>query len=221
MQFQLTYFNGRGLAETSRILFALAQRDYNDYRYPLELIDWASHNMRKEEFDEDKNTGKLVDSMNKLPRLEVFQENQKNVVLFQSKAIERFLATEFDFMGANNIDRCKIDAICETVRDFKTDYQLVRKKDNKEVAMQTWFGETLPVKLALLENVLQDDNFAVGESLSLADVTLYAFCVDFFDDKKGIEFSLRGCPKMRGIVQKMSENEHLQSWIEKRIDTPF
>ena len=221
MQFQLTYFNVRGLAETSRMLLALANHDYNDYRYPLEIIDWASHNMKKEEFDEDKKEGKLFDSMNKLPRLEVFQDNQKIAVLFQSKAIERFLATEFGFMGVNSIDKCKIDAICETVRDFKTDYQVVRKKDNKDIAMQTWFGETLPNKLKLLENVLQDDNFAVGETLSLADVTLYSFCVDFFDDKKGIEFSLRGCPKIRGIVKKMGENELLKSWLEKRPDTAF
>ena len=45
---KLTYFNGRGLAETSRILFAISGEDYEDFRYPLEIIDWETHNMKKE-----------------------------------------------------------------------------------------------------------------------------------------------------------------------------
>jgi hypothetical protein len=31
---KLTYFNGRGLAETSRLIFAAAGVDFEDNRYP-------------------------------------------------------------------------------------------------------------------------------------------------------------------------------------------
>ena len=57
---KLTYFNGRGLAETSRILLAISGEEYEDFRYPLEIIDLATHNMKKEEFEQDKKDGKLL-----------------------------------------------------------------------------------------------------------------------------------------------------------------
>ena len=53
MKLKLMYFDGRGLAETSRILFAIGGEDYEDKRYPLEIIDWATHDMKKEEFEQD------------------------------------------------------------------------------------------------------------------------------------------------------------------------
>ena len=36
---KLTYFNGRGLAETSRVLLAISGQPYEDFRYPLNVID--------------------------------------------------------------------------------------------------------------------------------------------------------------------------------------
>ena len=32
---KLNYFNGRGMAETSRLILAAAGADYEDFRYPL------------------------------------------------------------------------------------------------------------------------------------------------------------------------------------------
>ena len=59
MVMKLVYFNVRGLAETSRILLALGGEEYEDFRYPLEVIDMSKHEMKKEEFDTDKAAGKL------------------------------------------------------------------------------------------------------------------------------------------------------------------
>ena len=39
---KLVYFNGRGMAETSRLLFAAGGVEYEDFRYPLEIIDMKS-----------------------------------------------------------------------------------------------------------------------------------------------------------------------------------
>ena len=59
---KLVYFNGRGLAETSRILLAIAGAEYEDFRYPLEVRDWATHDFVKAEFDAELAAagGKLV-----------------------------------------------------------------------------------------------------------------------------------------------------------------
>jgi hypothetical protein len=50
----LVYFNARGLAETSRILLALAQVDYVDKRYPIEIVDPVKHIYVRDEFEADK-----------------------------------------------------------------------------------------------------------------------------------------------------------------------
>ena len=135
MKLKLMYFDGRGLAETSRILFAIGGEDYEDKRYPLEIIDWATHDMKKEEFEQDKADGKLLGSLNKLPSLTVDgfipsskeeQPEETSVVIPQSKAIERFLAQRFNLMGENNVEYALIDSICECVSDFKELYQKVR-----------------------------------------------------------------------------------------------
>ena len=99
---KLVYFNIEGLAETSRLLFAIADVSYEDYRYPLEVIDMKTFTMKKNEFDKDKLDGKLVKSLNKLPYLEV-----DNEIIPQSKAIERYLAKKFNMMGSNLIEEAK------------------------------------------------------------------------------------------------------------------
>ena len=50
---KLTYFNVRGLAETSRILLAIMEENYEDFRYPLNIIDLKTFNMEKVEFENE------------------------------------------------------------------------------------------------------------------------------------------------------------------------
>ena len=123
---KLVYFNGRGLAEISRMVLAIGGEEYEDVRYPLKIIDWSKHQMEKEEFEKDKADGKLARSLNKVPYLEV-----DGVVVPQSKSIERFLAKKYNLMGTSDIEALRIDSLCECVRDFKDTYQSVRKAENK------------------------------------------------------------------------------------------
>ena len=219
---KLCYFNGRGLAETSRMILAVASAEYEDFRYPLEVIDWATFNMVREEFNKDKAEGKLEKSMGKVPFL-VVKDSDDGVetTLCQSKAIERYLARRFGFMGGNDLEAAQIDSLCECIRDFKDAYQPVRKMENKEEAMQKWFGETLVAKLSDFEKLIGDGGYAVGSSLTLADFVIYSFLVDFFDDKEGIAFSMRSCPKLQKLVETVGANEKLSAWRESRPNTPF
>ena len=147
-QYKLIYFDGKGLAETSRMLFKIANVDFEDFRYPLEIIDLATFNMVRDEFDKDKKEGKLSLSMNKLPALEIVKSNIITT-LFQSRAIERYLASEFGLMGKTPLEKVMIDALCETIRDLKSDYQTFRKAENKEESFKKWFNEVLPEKLKI------------------------------------------------------------------------
>ena len=232
MKLKLMYFDGRGLAETSRILFAIGGEDYEDKRYPLEIIDWATHDMKKEEFEQDKADGKLLGSLNKLPSLTVDgfipsskeeQPEETSVVIPQSKAIERFLAQRFNLMGENNVEYALIDSICECVRDFKELYQKVRglPEDKKEEGMKEWFTVTLVEKVGLLENLLGEGGFSVGGKLSLADVVLFSFITQFFDNHEASYNATLATPKLRAIVDTVANHEKVIEWIEKRPKTAF
>jgi len=216
---KLCYFNGRGLAETSRMILAVASAEYEDFRYLLEVIAWSTFNMVREEFNKDKAVGKLEKSMGKVPFLVV--NDGVETTLCQSKAIERYLARRFGFMGGNDLEAAQIDSLCECIRDFKDAYQPVRKMESKEEAMQKWFGETLVGKLSDFEKLIGDGGYAVGSSLTLADFVIYSFLVDFFDDKEGIAFSMRSCPKLQKLVETVGANEKLSAWREGRPNTPF
>jgi len=215
---KLTYFNVRGLAETSRILLAIGNEYYEDFRYPLNIIDMATHNMEKIEFDKDKSDGKLVKSLNKVPFLEVDGQ-----IIPQSKSIERFLAHRFNLMGSSNIDYAKIDSICECVRDFKDMYQPLRKLEGseKEEEMKKWFSETLVERLELLENNIDSSDFSINYNLSLADIVLFTFITEFFDDKESAMKATETTPKIRGVVEHVGRLERVRKWIETRPKTDF
>ena len=218
---KLTYFNVRGLAETTRMLFAVNNQtgdreEYEDFRYPLEVIDMKTHQMTKDEFDSDKSDGKLVKSLNKVPFLEV-----DGHVIPQSKTIERFLAHRFGLMGNDEYENAHIDSICECVRDFKDMYQKVRVAEDVDTAMNEWFTVTLIERLTLLENLLNDNSFSVGDKLSLSDIVLYSFITNFFDNKEASMNATLAAPRLRKIVTMVGELPEIKEWLEKRPKTNF
>lgn len=224
---KLTYFNGRGLAETSRVLFAIAGQGYEDFRYPIQVLDWATFKMERPEFDADKQSGKLWKSLDKLPFLEVDGE-----VVFQSKAIERYLATRFDLLGSTPLEAAFIDSIGETIRDFKDGYQKVRNStaETKEAAMHTYFSETLPNLLLVLSNVIRsrrtyDNNdhytFVIGNKLSLADVQIFLFLTDFFDNKDLVLAAYENLDILKAIVANVGSLDSVKKWLSTRPQTPF
>ena len=217
---KLVYFNGRGLAETSRLLLAAAGAEYEDFRYPLEVIDWATHDFKKDAFDADKAAGKLTQSLDKLPYLEV-----DGHVIPQSKAIERFLAQKHNMYGCDVHESAQIDAICEFVRDFKQEYQKTRALQGaeREAGMSTWFSTTLPKRLAALDAIIApDSDFAVGGQLSLADLTLFGFVTQFFDDAKASrQAAASSAPRIHRVVSAVDALPAVRAWIERRPDTPF
>ena len=224
---KLTYFNGRGLAETSRLLFAVANVPYEDFRYPLTVLDWATFKMERPEFDADKQDGKLWKSLDKLPFLEVDGE-----VVFQSKSIERYLANRFDLLGSTPLEAAFIDSIGETIRDFKDGYQKVRNSppETKESALQTYFSETLPSLLLLLSNlirsrrtsyVIDETTFIIGNKLSLADIQLFLFLTDFFDNKELVLNAYANLEVLNAIVTNVGNLDSVKNWLSTRPQTPF
>ncbi len=96
--YKLIYFAGRGLGETSRMLFKAAGQQFEDYRYPIVIKDGQ---YIRPEWDADKS--KYI--YEKIPVLEI--DGGKHIIA-QSKAIERFLARRFNMLGSNDIEAAVI-----------------------------------------------------------------------------------------------------------------
>ena len=216
-EFELFYFNGRGLAETSRLLFAYAQRPYDDKRFPLEIIDFATRKFKRDEFDNAKAEGALDLSLGKVPFLKT-----QGVTISQSKSIERFLAKQLNCMGATDLEGALIDAFCEHIRDIKTEYQPYRKLEGEgEGGVEKFFGDVLPAKLKALEKTLSlSDTWLIGNSVSLADITLFSL-VDFFDDKPKIVKTLQSTPKLFASYHNLSNLPQIKKWLTNRPASLF
>jgi len=226
---KLNYFNGKGMGETSRLIMVTAGVNFEDYRYPIKIIDWSTYNIERKEFDDDKAAGKLWKSMGKVPFLNVGKG-----VISQSKAIERYLATRFKMMGDTLEESALIDSYCEYIRDYKTAYQAVKRKENKEEALSEWFNKTLPEKLMAFDKLLfgnmdfqnmitppYNRQFAVGNKLSLADIVIYSFLKNFFDNKEAVVTACNNCIVLKNIVKSVSENQKIKDWVENQESTPF
>lgn len=216
-QYKLIYFNVKGLAETSRILFALGNIKYKDFRFPFNIIDSKNHIYEKKEFEKIKNEGKLKISMNKLPILEITTSDGKRHYIPQSKSIERYIAKKCNLMGSNEIEEARVDAICECIRDIKERYKMHEDKES-------YFEDMFENELNLLVDVFDKDKlYCVGDKLSLADVLLYTFITQYFtEDNKNRSLDISSNNyRIRNIVIKVAECPEVIEWLNKRPDTVF
>ena len=138
-KFTLTYFDGRGLAELSRYVFALAGKfppdGYTDVR------------LNKKTFAAGSATGAFKANLGRVPILE-----HKGRSIGQSGPVARFLAKEFGLMGADAWEAAEIEGICEHVTDVKAAFKKVvgehetpgadkaDKEANLKAARQVWFN---------------------------------------------------------------------------------
>ncbi|KAK3288819.1 hypothetical protein CYMTET_3717 [Cymbomonas tetramitiformis] len=201
--YELLYFDARGAAETSRILFAVSGVQYEDSRYKFSFVEGKPK--VEDRHAEDKAAGRFEANLDRLPVLKV-----NGSAIGQSKAIERYLAQEFGLAGSNSIQAAQIDAYCEHVRDISTAYGKERgspfapMSDETKEKIEKWFAETLPGWFERLEKATGPDGFAVGEKLSLADVCLHQLVTagTMGSDERSLA-SLCEYPKLDAVVKQV------------------
>jgi len=157
--YKLYYFNGRGRAEVSRLIFAAAGEKYEDIRY--EQDQWPAH--------------KAKTPLGHIPVLE-FNGTQ----LPQSLTIARFLAKQFNLAGKDNFEQAKANAVVDTISEIFAAFLSTRAGENetkKQELANKFLAETLPKHLQQLEvlSKLYSDGgpFFVGNNLTIADLYFY------------------------------------------------
>ena len=86
--------------------------------------------------------------------------------------------------------------------------------------MKKWFKETLPARLASLEHLV-DRNYAVGHRVSLADIVLFSFLTQFFDNVEDTREAYETTTNIRSVVELVGNINTIKRWLEKRPKTAF
>jgi len=154
--YKLTYFNGRGRGEISRLIFAAAGQEYEDIRY--ERNEWPSH--------------KAEMPLGQIPVLEF-----DGVQLPQSLSIARFLAKQFQLAGKDNFEQAKVDAVVDTIFDLNAKVVPIRfEKDEakKQELVKKFLDEELSKHLQNLDTLGKlyghGGPYFVGNQLTWADL---------------------------------------------------
>jgi len=150
----LTYFAGRGRAETTRWMLAVNQIPFHN----VGLTE-------PEDFEALKSSGRLP--FNQLPLLEL-----EGLALSQSSAMIRHLARRGDFYGDEDLERTAIDMVAGAVADYaepalSAPFQPTQEqaRANLKAGMRK-FGDRFEARLA------DGREHIAGGRLSLADVVL-------------------------------------------------
>eukprot|EP00435_Cladocopium_sp_Y103_P056444 s699_g19.t1 len=172
-----------------------------------------------QEFEADRDAGKMDISMGKVPVLDV-----GDFSLPQSKAIERYVARKFGMMGSTPEEEALVDAMAEHVRDVNEAYNrkglfFMKDEEKKAELKKKWYDEELPPFLTKLDTALPgSDGFAVGKKVSLADVAIFKLLKDTYDTD--VSDAYKSCPKLKAIVSSMEKNDGIKKWLEESAFAP-
>ena len=202
--YRLHYLNGRGRGEVSRLIFAVADQEYEDIRYEHE--QWLSHK------------GDMP--LGQVPVLEV-----DGVKLPQSVSIARFLGKQFNLAGKDHLEQAKVDAVGDTINDLIIAYVSTRREQDptKRQELQEKFRtDQLPKHFQNLEVLGQlygnGGPFFVGNHLTWADLFFYDVAesmLQFYNN------CLDEYPWLKQNPIEVKKHSKISAYLDQRPETPF
>jgi len=204
VNYKLIYFNGRGRAEITRLLFAQAGQKFEDVRY--DHSEWGSH--------------KSEMPLGQMPVLEV-----DGVKLPQSLTIARYVAKTFNLAGKDNLDQAKADAVVDTIADLMQKLApLMFEKDEtkKQQGIKTFVQDELPKHMQNLETLQTQFGgsgpFFVNNSLSWADLLWLEVSSNLTKLNPSV---LDKYQKLKRVRQEVEKQPKIAAYLQSRPDTPF
>lgn len=196
----LTYFRGRGRAETTRWMLAATGTEFTNVPIdtPQDLADLRA-------------TGKLP--FDQMPLLEI-----EDLRLSQSSAMIRFLARRGGFYGANDTDALWCDMIAGVVADFAETGIQAPFKPTADVAiadMEARFAKFGPRFEAWIEE--QGSGFCAAGSMTFADVVLAEALSTYLEWCPEI---LNGTPRLKGLYEMVTELQGVTAYLASDLRYP-
>ena len=202
--YKLHYFNGRGRAEVSRLVFVAAGQKFEDNR--VEREQWPALK------------GQMP--LGQMPVLEI-----DGTQLPQSTSIARYLAKELNLAGEGNLEQAKVDAVGDTVNDLINTFVLARHETDpirQKELMDKFRSEELPKQLHNLEvlgNMYgKGGSFFVENKLTWADLYFYDV------GESMIQFDSNSFDKFPWLKQNRAEvgkNARIAEYLKNRPKTTF
>jgi glutathione S-transferase len=201
-KYELTYFNGRGLGEPARLLFASAGVAFTDVR--VEQKDWP--------------TLKPTTPFGQIPTLKVGGQT-----FGQSGAINRFIARETGQFGASELEALAIDSLVEFTNDLRAVFNPIRQLtdgDDKKTKIEAFFKSSVPAFAAKYIAILSANGggtgWFVGSKISLADIYIFntlAYLQEF--DKE----YLSAYAVLAGLVERVRTAPKIAAYLAARPAT--
>ncbi|XP_035668483.1 hematopoietic prostaglandin D synthase-like [Branchiostoma floridae] len=200
--YKLTYFDGRGRAETCRLLLAAGGIEYEDNRLPQE--QWPAFQPKT--------------PFGQLPVMEV-----DGTVLGQTNSIARYVAKLAGLTGKTALDQAKVDMIMEgAVPLFQKagDVVMGEGDEAKKAEKKKDFEENFAPKFfADMEKLAGDKGYFVSNQLTSADIAFYG---NYESIKDFVTLpSFDKYPKLKKVVASVQANPGIAKWLKERPQTAW
>lgn len=205
VQYKLTYFDVRGLAETSRCILNYAGVPFEDVRMSHE--EWPAMKSKM--------------PYGQVPVLEV-----DGVQIPQSFAIARFLARKHGLAGKNDVESALLDAVADSHKDFNSEvysYFMVlagRKEGDKDKLHKEVFVPAVEKYFPNLEKALADSGSGFFGKSGVSWVDFYLASA-FLTFQKFSPDEMKKHPELEKHCEKVHALPQLKEYFSNRKDTPF
>jgi len=199
-QYKLTYYDLKGRGEIIRLIFTVADVDFEDVRVSPE--EW-------------KNELKTNSPFGQCPTLEF-----DGHVMCQSISIARFLANRFGLAGKSDLEKARADIVVDCVMDVTVPIVNIihaQTEERREELKKKFVEEELPVFFGNFEKILKQNNggdgYFVGDSVTWADLAL----MDVLDWGSFINHTMdySAYPKIQGLIGKLYGHSKIAEWRKK------
>ena len=197
---RLTYFRGRGRAETTRWMLAANAIEFENV--PIDT---------PEELLALRASGKLP--FDQMPLLEI-----DGLHLSQSSAMVRYLARKGGLYGRNEIDATWCDMTAGAVSDFAEVAIQAAFKPSASVAvadMETCFNKFGPRFEAQIQ--AQGSGYCVGDRLTFADVVLAEALSSYLE---WIPAVLEDMPSLQALYQLVTDRPGIAAYLQSELRYP-
>jgi len=205
-EYKLYYFDTRGLAETSRLIFAYAGQPYEDIRYTKD--NWPSV---KQNF-----------FYGKVPVLEVIQKGGEVKQLSQSSAIARYLGEQFGLAGKDSWEKAKVNESSDVLKDVATELgpfvytKMGFREGNADELQKTIFEpgikKFMPVFAKLIEK--SGSGYIVASGITFVDFGAADY---FYTLKKLVPEIFKEYPSIEHYITRVySANESIKKYVATR-----
>ncbi|CAC5396276.1 HPGDS [Mytilus coruscus] len=199
--YKLYYFPVRGRAELSRLLLAVAGKDYEDIR--ISFDEWPKK--------------KSTIPTGQMPTFDVDGQ-----LLCQSLTIARYIAREYGYAGKSNMEQALVDQVVDTASDYLGEYFkcYFAPEETKKEAIEKYLKESTPKTLTCFNKWLEQNDggkgFFVGSSMTMADLAVYEVLTNVvLRDSKILD----GFPKLVEHRNRVAFLPKIKEYLEKRPKT--